>query len=101
MSVSCWHQARKPQGLRFKFTCCWNKAQWGDDLGNQPVQVGVRWTLDVQVPAANIVEGLVVLKKWNKKQEEGDHHHHNHNQKKKKKENNNHNKGNNNIQLTN
>ena len=46
------------------FTCCWNEAQWGDDLGNQPVQVGVSWTLDVQVPATNIVEGLVVLKKW-------------------------------------
>ena len=46
-----------------RFTCCWNEAQWGDDLGNQPVQVGVSWTLDVQVPAANIVEGLVVLKK--------------------------------------
>ena len=47
-----------------KITCCWNEVQWGDDLGNQPVQVGVSWTLDVQVPAANIVEGLVVLKKW-------------------------------------
>ena len=36
--------------------------QTGDDLGNQPVQIGVGWTLDVQVPAANIVECLVVLR---------------------------------------
>eukprot|EP00116_Pleurobrachia_bachei_P000661 sb/3460923/ len=32
----------------------------GDDLSNQPVQVGVGRSLDVQVPSADIVDGLIV-----------------------------------------
>jgi hypothetical protein len=31
-----------------------------DDLTNEPVQVGVGWSLNVQVAAANVVDGLVV-----------------------------------------
>ena len=33
-----------------------------DDLGDQPVQVGVGWTLNVQVAAANVIERFVVLR---------------------------------------
>ncbi len=32
----------------------------GHNLSNQPVQVGVGGTLDVQVPAADVIDGLVV-----------------------------------------
>ncbi|WAR26379.1 hypothetical protein MAR_012083, partial [Mya arenaria] len=32
----------------------------GHDLTNQPVQVGVCWALNVEVPAADVVDGLVV-----------------------------------------
>ena len=32
----------------------------GHDLGDQPVQVGVGGTLDVQVTAADVVDGLIV-----------------------------------------
>ena len=32
----------------------------GDDLSNEPVQVGVAGSLDVQVSAADIIDGLVV-----------------------------------------
>ena len=32
----------------------------GDDLRDQPVQVRVSWSLDVQVPPADVVDGLVV-----------------------------------------
>lgn len=32
----------------------------GDDLGNEPVQVGVGWTFDVEVSSADVVDGLVV-----------------------------------------
>jgi len=32
----------------------------GDDLTNQSVQVGVGWSLDVQVTSADVVDGLVV-----------------------------------------
>ena len=32
----------------------------GDNLGNQSVQVGVGWSLNIQVSAADIVDGLVV-----------------------------------------
>ncbi len=32
----------------------------GHNLTDQPVEVGVRWTLDVEVPTANIVNGLNV-----------------------------------------
>ena len=31
-----------------------------DDLTDQPVQVGVGWSLDVQVPSADVVDGFVV-----------------------------------------
>merc|ERR1712070_154934 len=33
----------------------------GDDLGEQTVQVGVGWALNVEVPAADIIEGLIVV----------------------------------------
>jgi len=36
-------------------------SQGGDNLGQQSVQVGVGWALDVQVAAADIVESLVVV----------------------------------------
>ena len=39
------------------------KRQWRNDLGNQPVQIGVGWTFNVQVPAANVVKRLIVLTK--------------------------------------
>ena len=32
----------------------------GDNLSNQPVEVGVRWPLDVQVASTDVVDGLVV-----------------------------------------
>ena len=34
--------------------------QRGDNLGNESVQVGVGWSLDVEVSSADIVDGLVV-----------------------------------------
>ena len=36
-------------------------SQWTDNLGNQSVQIGVSRTLDIQVPAANIVKSFVVV----------------------------------------
>ena len=38
-----------------------SKCQGGNDLGDQPVEVGVGGTFNVQVPATNIVKRLVVL----------------------------------------
>ena len=35
--------------------------QRGDDLRNQPVQVGVGWTLDVQIAPTNVVKRFVVV----------------------------------------
>jgi len=35
-------------------------SQGGDDLGDQSVQVGLGGSLDVQVPPANVLDGLVV-----------------------------------------
>ena len=35
--------------------------QWTDNLGNQSVQIGVGRTLNVQVPAANVVKSFVVV----------------------------------------
>merc|ERR1719300_2256632 len=32
----------------------------GDNLADQPVQVGVGWSLDVQVPPGDVVDGLIV-----------------------------------------
>ena len=32
----------------------------GDDLTDEPVEVGVGWSLDVEVPSADVVDGLVV-----------------------------------------
>ena len=32
----------------------------GDDLADESVQVGVGWSLDVQVTAADVVDGLIV-----------------------------------------
>ena len=32
----------------------------GDNLANEPVQVGVGWAINVQVAAADVVDGLVV-----------------------------------------
>merc|ERR1712212_1044322 len=40
----------KPQGGRYR----------GYDLANQPVEVGVSWPLHVEVPLADIVDGLIV-----------------------------------------
>jgi len=34
--------------------------QGGDNLGNESVQVGVGWSLDVKVASADVVDGLVV-----------------------------------------
>ena len=42
--------SRLPQG------CC----DRGDNLTNQTIQVGVRRPLNVQVPAADVIDGLVV-----------------------------------------
>ena len=36
-------------------------SQTGNDLGDQPVQIGVSWAFNVQVPAANIVESFVIV----------------------------------------
>jgi len=35
-------------------------SEGGDNLGNESVQVGVGWALDIEVAAADIVDGLVV-----------------------------------------
>jgi len=35
-------------------------SEGGDNLGNESVQVGVGWSLDIEVAAADIVDGLVV-----------------------------------------
>jgi len=35
-------------------------SQGGDNLGNESVQVGVGWSLDVEVTSADIVDSLVV-----------------------------------------
>jgi hypothetical protein len=35
-------------------------SQGGDNLGNESVQVGVGWSLDVEVSSADIVDGLVI-----------------------------------------
>jgi hypothetical protein len=35
-------------------------SQGGDNLGNESVQVGVGWSLDVEVTSADIVDGLIV-----------------------------------------
>ena len=32
----------------------------GNNLANQPVEVGVSWPLNVQVPAADVIDGLIV-----------------------------------------
>ena len=40
----------KPQGSR----------DGGDNLGDEPVEVGVGWPLDVEVPPADVIDGLVV-----------------------------------------
>ena len=37
------------------------RCQGGNDLGDQAVQVGVGRSLDVQVPAADVIERLVVV----------------------------------------
>ena len=35
-------------------------SEGGDDLGNESVQVGVGWSLDIEVSSADIVDGLVI-----------------------------------------
>ena len=35
-------------------------SQGGDNLGNESVQVGVGWSLDIEVSSADIVNGLVI-----------------------------------------
>ena len=37
------------------------RRQTGNDLCDQPVQIGVGWALNVQVPSANVVESFVVI----------------------------------------
>ena len=32
----------------------------GDDLTDEPVEVGVGWSLDVEVPSADVVDGFVI-----------------------------------------
>ena len=32
----------------------------GYDLANQPVEVGVSWPVNVKVPPANVIDGLIV-----------------------------------------
>ena len=34
--------------------------QRGDNLGNESVQVGVGWSLDIEVSSADIIDGLIV-----------------------------------------
>ena len=36
-------------------------SQTGNDLGDQPVQIGVGGAFNVQIPAANIVESFVII----------------------------------------
>ena len=35
-------------------------SDWGDNLANQPVQVGVGWAINIQVTTADVVDGLIV-----------------------------------------
>ena len=35
-------------------------SEGGDDLGNESVQVGVGWSLDIKVSSADIIDGLVI-----------------------------------------
>jgi hypothetical protein len=35
-------------------------SEGGDDLGNESVQVGIGWSLDIEVSSADIVNGLVI-----------------------------------------
>ena len=37
------------------------RLQRGDDLGEQPVEVGVRRALNVQIPAADVAQRFVVV----------------------------------------
>ena len=32
----------------------------GDNLTNEPVEVGVGWSLDVKVPTADVIDGFIV-----------------------------------------
>jgi hypothetical protein len=34
--------------------------QRGDNLGNESVQVGVGWSLDIEVSSADIIDGFVI-----------------------------------------
>ena len=35
-------------------------SEGGDDLSNESVQVGVGWSLDIEVSSADIIDGLVI-----------------------------------------
>ena len=35
-------------------------SEGGDNLGDESVQVGVGWSLDVEVPSADVVDGFVI-----------------------------------------
>ena len=35
-------------------------SQGGDNLGNESVQVGVGWSLDIEVSSADIIDGFVI-----------------------------------------
>jgi hypothetical protein len=34
--------------------------QRGDNLGNESVQVGVSWSLDIEISSADIIDGFVI-----------------------------------------
>ena len=58
-------KTQRPQPSKQKYSLYHRVAQGsgqtGNDLGDQPVQVGVGWTFNVQVPSANIVKSFVVV----------------------------------------
>jgi len=35
-------------------------SQGGDNLGNESVQVGVGWSLDIEISSADIIDGFVI-----------------------------------------
>jgi len=35
-------------------------SEGGDDLGNESVQVGVGWSLDIEVSSADVINGFVI-----------------------------------------
>ena len=62
MDSGVWHQV----GLEFsnidvKGTIESQRGgQRGDNLGNESVQIGVGWSLDIEVSSADIIDGFVI-----------------------------------------